>query len=289
MIKNQMNNNQMIKNLNKRLFLMSLCLLIAFMILIVPVMSVNAESVKLSNYLQDNAKIFSQSEAQVIEEALRNFQTETSVQFVIFTTNKIPDTHTLEEYTLKIAEDNKVGKKGLDTGLLFFLSIEDRMYRWETGYGLEGVLSAIWLGRMSRNIIEPYFKEGNFNYGIAAGMGEVMKKIKDTDDSNILPEAIRPPPRSSQNNSFIWIWVLFFVVFFVLPFFRALKESKNKGKTGKRGKHDKDDDSVLKTAVYLAAASALFGRRGGGFGGGGFGGFGGGGGGFGGGGFSGRF
>ena len=255
------------------------CFVCILLILTIPLFVFAEESTKVNMYLQDNANLFTPSEAQVIEQTLRNFQTETSVQFVIFTTNKIPKDYSLEEYSLKIAEDNKIGKKGLDTGLLFFISIEDKSYRWETGYGLEDVLNAAWLGRMSRDSMLPFFQEGSFNYGIAAGMEQIIKKVKNTDDADVLPESIRPPQRT-RNNSSLWIYGIFFVIFFILPIIRAKSR-----KQGKDGKHD--NNSMLRTAIYLGAASALFGGRGGsgGFGGG----FGGMGGGFGGGGFSGGF
>ncbi len=244
---------------------------IPLLVLILLAIPVFAQDTKVSMYLQDNANLFSPQQAQLVEQSLRDFEDQTSVQFVIFTTDKIPDDTTLEEYSLKIAEDNKIGRSGLDTGLLFFIAVDDRKYRWEVGYGLEDVLNSAWLGSMSRDYMVPYFKSNDYSDGILAGMKAVMQRTLNTEDSDILPKDINVDPVDQDMKNFYNLMgsLIFIIIFFSILAFIIAKNDKKRGR------------GSLPAAFYIGAASGMF--RGGG----GFGGFSGGGGGFGGGGFSG--
>ncbi|NOZ80521.1 MAG: TPM domain-containing protein [DPANN group archaeon] len=230
---------------------------------------------RISDYVVDQAGIFSAKTREQATSFLRQLEQDTSVQMVIYTTKSIPADYDLESYTLKIAEENGIGQKGNDNGILFFLATEDRKYRWEVGYGLEDVLNTPLLGRVSRVYLVPAFKAGNFAQGTLDGVEVVSRILRNSTDEDIMrlkePLVSRPVP--SMRIIFILLVMMFFLL---LPLFM-------KGRKGR-----------LSDAHYYGAGWLLFsggfGRGLGGFGGsGGFGGFSGGGGGFGGGGFSGGF
>lgn len=227
----------------------------------------------ISSYVVDNAGVFDDSTKSSLEQNLRDFETQTNgVQFVVFTEKFIPEGSSLEERSLKIAEDNKIGKKGNDNGILFYLATEDRQYRWEVGYGVESTLNAARLGRISREIMVPYFKEGNFQEGVLSGVKVVESVVLNSSDADLIisssSESVELPPK-------VIIFLIILAFFIIFNIFRLVMWSKV------RRVKKKDDD------FFIAVASGLlFGGRGSG---GGFGGFSGGGGSFGGGGFSGRF
>jgi len=96
----------------------------------------------LNSYVTDNAGILSPAAKLQLENELRDLEKQTNgVQFVIYIENEYPKDFSLEEYTLKIAENNKIGKKGNDNGVLLYIAIKDRKYRWEVGYGVESTLN----------------------------------------------------------------------------------------------------------------------------------------------------
>ncbi|PIZ49839.1 hypothetical protein COY28_06015, partial [Candidatus Woesearchaeota archaeon CG_4_10_14_0_2_um_filter_57_5] len=230
---------------------------------------------RIDDYVIDHAGVFSTAQADELAAHLRGLDQATGMQFVVFTEERIPEGTTLEERSLAIAEQNKLGQKGKDNGLLFYLATADRQFRWEVGYGLEGDLSAGWLGRMSRAVMVPAFQSGDFAHGITAGVAEVEAKAGI--NATIVPVTYGAASYSSGDvDPKVIYWALAIVI--ALAFIIAIATP---------GAKKRDD------APYIAAGWMLYGRppRGGigGFGGGGFGGFSGGGGGFGGGGFSGRF
>src|SRR5512134_1508519 len=46
----------------------------------------------------------------------------------------------IEQYSIRVAEQWKLGRKGVDDGALLLVAKDDRELRIEVGYGLEGVL-----------------------------------------------------------------------------------------------------------------------------------------------------
>ncbi|HEY0838829.1 MAG TPA: TPM domain-containing protein [Vulgatibacter sp.] len=75
----------------------------------------------------------------------------------------------IETYSIRVAEKWKLGARDRDDGLLFIVSIEDRVARIEVGGGLEGDLTDVQAGRIVREIMAPAFGQGGFGAGLRAG------------------------------------------------------------------------------------------------------------------------
>ncbi|MFH1054297.1 MAG: TPM domain-containing protein [Candidatus Woesearchaeota archaeon] len=239
---------------------------------------IRAETIR--NYVVDNAGVFSVEQKSSFETRLMELQGKTNnVQLVVYTENKIPPDSSLEERSLKLAEENKVGKKGADNGILFYLAVEDRAYRWEVGYGVEDVLNTPLLGRVSREMMEPNFKKGDFSGGIINGVDVVERILMNSSD-----EDVQRLMNNSANQDPTGL-IIFSIIFFIIIISIIISSIKYQSKKGIKHKGSLND------AIYFGAMWGMFGpgRGKGGFGGGSFGGFGGMGGGFGGGGFSGHF
>ena len=258
-------------------------LLIAILFLIIPVST--AQIPIINSYVTDNAGILSAAAKSNLENDLRNLEKQTNgAQFVIYIENEYPKDFSLEEYTLKIAEQNKIGKKGNDNGILLYIAVKDRKYRWEVGYGAESTLNSPLVGRISRDYLVPNFQAGNYEAGILQAEDVVKRLLLNSNDADIV--ALKNDSSKKSSSSlfviFLFIIIFIFILSIILNIYRAVKKSPNSKKTS--------------DSFYRGAAGGLFmggfgrgGFGGGGFGGGsgGFGGFSGGGGGFGGGGGSG--
>ena len=98
----------------------------------------------------------------------------------------------IEDYSLRVVEKWKLGRKDVDDGVLLLIAKNDRKMRIEVGYGLEGVITDIMAGRIIREYITPEFRRGNFYGGILNGVEQIANLIKG--------ESL-PPPASNQGNS----------------------------------------------------------------------------------------
>jgi len=216
----------------------------------------------LQGYVNDNAGLLSQGSRNALTVMLNRFEKQTGNQVVLLTIPSL-EGDSLEDFSMSVAEQWKVGQKGKDNGVIFLVSEEDRKMRIEVGYGLEGVLTDAKSSRIIRNVVAPYFRQGQYDTGILAGMQAILGGIGGGEALPADTGRVRLEKRKSAASGLIMFLFLLFLLF---------------SRTGR----------FVLVGGMLGGMMGGGGMRRGGFGGGGFGGFGGGGGGgFGGGGASG--
>jgi uncharacterized protein len=98
---------------------------------------------------------------------------------------------TIEQYSIRVAEAWKIGRKKIDDGALLVIAKNDHKLRIEVGYGLEGALTDVTARRIIDEVIAPRFKEGDFAGGISAGLTRMIGVI----DGEPLPA---PRPEASH-------------------------------------------------------------------------------------------
>ncbi len=92
----------------------------------------------------------------------------------------------IEQYALRVAEAWGIGRRGVDDGLLFLIALQDRAFRFEVGYGLEGAIPDAMANRILDEIAAPRFREGDLAGGIHAALDAVAAAIAG--------EPLPPPP-----------------------------------------------------------------------------------------------
>ncbi|WP_259757789.1 TPM domain-containing protein [Pseudomonas sp. GCEP-101] len=97
----------------------------------------------------------------------------------------------IEAYALRAFEQWKLGRKGVDDGVLLVVAKNDRTLRIEVGYGLEGTITDVQAGQIIREQIVPHFKSGDFAGGIQAGVDSLIALIE--------PPAVAPAPDSADD------------------------------------------------------------------------------------------
>ncbi len=109
---------------------------------------------------------------------------------------------TIEQYSIRVAEAWKIGRKKIDDGALLVIAKDDHKLRIEVGYGLEGALTDVTARRIIDEVITPKFRSGDFAGGISAGVGRIIGVI----DGEPLPA---PAPEASHGGDFD-NWIGFF-------------------------------------------------------------------------------
>lgn len=104
---------------------------------------------------------------------------------------------TIEQYAVRAFEQWKLGRKGVDDGVLLVIAKNDRKLRIEVGYGLEGVLTDATSKRIISDDIVPLFQRDDFAGGVTAGVSRIISVVSG--------EALPPPlptvaPRSGLGN-----------------------------------------------------------------------------------------
>lgn len=122
----------------------------------------------------------------------------------------------IEQYSIRVAEQWKLGRKGVDDGVLLLVAKDDRRLRIEVGYGLEGALPDAIARRIIDEEIVPLFKQGNFYGGVGAGTDRIIKLIEGES---------MPPPRRTTAPGSGWSTETFFIGFIVLAMLSRLLHS----------------------------------------------------------------
>ena len=132
---------------------------------------------QLHEHVTDFTNTLQFSEWRSLETQLKRFEDSTSTQIAVVMIQSLQG-NDIADYSLKIAEANKIGTKGKDNGLLILIAKEDKKIRFEVGYGLEGSLPDALCDQIIRDEIRPRFRDGDYYGGISAGLDAVIKATK---------------------------------------------------------------------------------------------------------------
>jgi uncharacterized protein len=129
--------------------------------------------------INDYAGALSADERARLEDKLRARERESSNQVVVAIFRGLQG-ESLEDYSIRLAQAWRVGRKGLDNGVIFLVFVDDRKMRLEVGYGLEPRLTDALSSQILRQVVAPRFREGKIADGIAAGLDAIEQVIAGT-------------------------------------------------------------------------------------------------------------
>lgn len=129
------------------------------------------------NYVVDLAGIVEDGVEQRLNGYLKELEQKTTAQVVVLTINSL-EGDSLEAVALATAHDRwKLGQQGQDNGVLILVASQDRKYRFEIGYGLEGTLPDSRVGSIGRDYLVPHFQKGDYSGGVFAATLVVVNEI----------------------------------------------------------------------------------------------------------------
>lgn len=126
--------------------------------------------------VSDQTATLTGADIQALDRTLQDFELRKGSQIAVLI---VPTTapETVEQYAVRVAETWKLGRKGVDDGVLLLVAKDDHALRIEVGYGLEGALTDIASKRIVSDVIVPHFRQGDFAAGIRAGVDRIMRTL----------------------------------------------------------------------------------------------------------------
>jgi uncharacterized protein len=126
----------------------------------------------LTARVTDLSAMLSAEQRAALEDRLQQYEAQKGTQIAVLI---VPTTapETIEQYSMRVAEQWQLGRKGVDDGVLLLIAKDTRKLRIEVGYGLEGVLPDAIAKRIVSDDIAPHFKQGDFYGGIVAGITRI--------------------------------------------------------------------------------------------------------------------
>src|SRR5689334_24883002 len=98
--------------------------------------------------------------ASALDSRLQAYEQSTGHQLLVYigqTTGDAP----IEDWAVRAFAKWKVGRKGIDDGLVLFIMAADRKLRFEVGYGLEPIVPDVTASRIINDVIVPRIRSGD--------------------------------------------------------------------------------------------------------------------------------
>jgi uncharacterized protein len=151
---------------------------------------------QLKQRVTDLTSTLDAGQVRTLETKLATFEAGKGSQIAVLI---LPSTQpeAIDQFGIRVVEAWKLGRKGVDDGVLLLIAKDDHKLRIEVGYGLEGALNDATSKRIIAEVISPYFKRGDYYSGIDAGLSAIIKVI----DGEPLPPPKQRPATQSSNDS----------------------------------------------------------------------------------------
>ena len=154
----------------------------------------------LSGRVVDQTSTLGSNDIASLTETLKNLETRKGSQIAVLIV-PTTDGETIEQFSLRVAEAWKIGRKKVDDGALLVIAKNDRRLRIEVGYGLEGALTDATTKRIIDEDITPKFKAGDFAGGVSAGVERMVRVAEGGRIPTCSAISIRSIPSSSPSCS----------------------------------------------------------------------------------------
>jgi uncharacterized protein len=126
-----------------------------------------------AQWATDTAGFLSPAVLETINARLRAYSEREGHQVLVYigrTTGGTP----IEDFAVKSFAAWKVGRKGLDDGLVLFIMAEDRQIRIEVGYGLEDKVTDARASQVINDILVPRIRAGDQNGAVPAAVEALL-------------------------------------------------------------------------------------------------------------------
>jgi len=144
----------------------------------------------LSAHVTDQTASLSSGDVQALEDKLAAFEQTKGGQIAVLIVPMTGD-ETIEQYSIRVVDAWKLGRKGVDDGVLVLVAKNDCRVRIEVGRGYEGVLPDAIANRIIDGFITPKFLAGDYAGGLNDGVDRIIGVV----NGGALPE---PPKDASE-------------------------------------------------------------------------------------------
>lgn len=125
-------------------------------------------------YVADTAAMISNEDAAKIAEMGRGLDAATGAQVVVVTISSL-DGASIEEYATTLFRNWGIGDAEKNNGVLLLIAKEDRKFRIEVGYGLEGAITDGYAGSVLDDM-KAGFKSENYSEAIVVAYAKLTQK-----------------------------------------------------------------------------------------------------------------
>ena len=171
----------------------------------------------------------------------------------------------IEEFANDLFNFWGIGERDRNNGVLMLMVEDQHKLRFETGYGMEETMPDALCLRIFNDIIRPYFKEGDYNEGLYAGVCAVAGVLGALpEDSTVNADTIDQIKRSEEDEPLtedwgFWEWLLLIVyLIFALVFFFIFVRSLRKNVQRLKNDNEEEVSKAYKSILSDEQALLMF-------------------------------
>ncbi len=152
------------------------------------------------DYVYDTVKLFRSDEAAQLRLWADAIDRSTGIEVVVATADL--GNQSIEKVAVDLFEQYKIGKAGQDNGLLILIAPKQKQYRFEVGYGLEGMLPDSLVGSWGQKYLAPSFRENNYFEGISVAYQQgLLPAIEKETGKKVTLQGARTPSDSLNHQN----------------------------------------------------------------------------------------
>jgi uncharacterized protein len=177
---------------------------IILLLMLLPHMTYALDAPPLTGRINDYARLLTPEATARLEQKLAGFERETTNQVAILTVPTLQGDD-IDPFSIRVAEQWKLGQTGKDNGILLVIAQAERKVRIEVGMGLQGVLPDITASKIIRDVMRPHLKSGNFDQAVTVGVDAIMAATRGEFKATPQDAARRPGKKKSSSGLFLVI------------------------------------------------------------------------------------
>ncbi len=203
-----------------------------------------------NSYVSNPDNLLSSAAVDQINILLDSLEKKTTAQVAVVMLNSIGEAD-VTDFAQSLFERWKIGQADKDNGLLILFVQDQRIVRFHTGFGLEGVLPDAICKRIQTQKMVPFFKEANTDAGMMAGVDEVSKILSNPTYAEELKTAEEGLGISDQAALAIFLIFCWFLVGLVLFFIKRKSDFSNSKQASKNAPNANLSSQQWLLFVYL--------------------------------------
>ncbi len=238
-----------------------LLLILTTITLFITIPQVKAEYL-ITNEINDYAHLLSTEEIDLLTTQIQELNAKENIQFSLVTIPSLNGSD-INQVSLTLAQGH-LGNTDKNNGLLLLISLEDGLYRFEVGRGLESIFNDAKIGRIGRTSLEPDFANDQYYDGLSKTINAIDQVINPTNQEPNAQELtstedILASPSKHLATYILWIgfiWIIFMVIASIIP-----------KKKGSQYSNNQYVNAAIAAATLFSGGNGRGGLGGGGFGG----------------------
>ncbi|NBS16810.1 MAG: YgcG family protein [Gammaproteobacteria bacterium] len=163
---------------------------------------------ELKERITDLTGSLTATDKETLDQSLKALEANKGAQIaILILESTLPET--IEQTSIRVADQWKIGRKGIDDGVIVIIAKQDRTLRIEVGRGLEGVIPDAMAKRIIAEDMVPLLKEGHMAGALQKGVGSISHLIQ----GEVLPPPAESPSNPAEASGSVMMMVLFIGLF----------------------------------------------------------------------------